>query len=525
MKNTASNNINDYYDMEKRSFLWYRVIPGVITLVIATSPIWASFLGIYDWLILYLAFIATYITYQSGLVVIANFIGFKRMKRDMRRNWRGNLIKIDFKKLPDSNQIPSKLSDIYHVIFVPIYTEPFEDLDKTFEKIANQDYPYLKKVIISLAVEERAGKGAKEVVKMLKEKYEKRFYAIWDSFHPEGIPGEIIGDACANLRWAGESVSSKLKDLEIDSQNVIFTKFDADTWIHEKFLSALTYKYLKSPRRTSKFFSPAILIYSNNYWRVPSITRMFSAALTLGVLSEWVAMRKSKQTFSCYCANFKLLEDMNYWDASTGAEDTYFYWNALLHKDGDFEGVEFYLPVTMDAVEGKDRISSLKSLYKQQLRWGWGVLIMCIALQGMAKNRKISLIRKLDRFMVLFRAYNFFLTMSILLSFSMPLLTLINRELEFSSTSYLLPRIISIMLTISMLFQIPQKYFIYKYYGAPPKESSIFFKAWWWTLESLVTIVNVWTYYLIPKVQAQFELTIGKDRKKFFVSSEGKTEK
>jgi hypothetical protein len=520
----AKMDIKSYYNMEKRSFFWYRIMPGVITLVIATSPIWTSLLGIYDWLIVYLAFIATYIMYQSGLTVVSNFIGYKRMRRDMGRNWSGDIKKLKFKDLPEKNDIPSKLSDLYHVIFVPVYKEPYEMLVKTVDKIADQDYPYMNRVIIAFAVEERAGEKEKKIIQRIKKKYKGKFHAIWDNYHPEGIPGEIIGDACANLRWAGMKVTQQLKKASIKSQNVIFTKFDADARIHNKFLSALTYQYLTSSKRMNKFFSSAVLIYSNNYWRVPSITRMFSAALTLGVVSEWVAMKKSKQTFSCYCANYKILEDMNYWDASTGAEDTYFYWNALLHKDGDFDGVEFYLPVTMDAVEGSDRISSLKSLYKQQLRWGWGVLIMCIALQGMAENKKMSLIRKIDRFMVLFKVYNFFLTMSVLLSFSMPLLTLINHELEFTSTAYLLPRVISIMLAASMVMQFPQKYYIYKYYGAPPQESSFLFKVWWWSLESLVTIVNVWTYYLIPKVQAQYELAFGKTRKKFFVSIEGKTE-
>jgi hypothetical protein len=104
----------------------------------------------------------------------------------------------------------------------------------------------------------------------------------------------------------------------------------------------------------------------------------------------------------------------------------------------------------------------------------------------------------------------------------MPVLTFLNRELEFSSVSYLMPRTISIMLTTSLVMQLPQKYYIYKYYGAPPKKSSLLFKVWWWTLESLVTLANVWLYYLLPKLQAQFEMTVGKKRKKFFVSIEGR---
>jgi cellulose synthase/poly-beta-1,6-N-acetylglucosamine synthase-like glycosyltransferase len=516
------SDIQMYYDMSKKSFWLYRILPGFLTIVMMAAPFWTSFLGIYNWLIVYLAFIATYVLYEAVLIVVGNIVGYKRMLRDVDRDWRGDIRKLNFNKLSSKKQIPQSLKGLYHVIFIPTYKESYEDLEKGLRTVVDQDYPHMDKVIVVYAVEERAGDEQKKKVRKLIKKYSKYFYGIWDFYHPEGISGEIVGDACANLRWAGVQASKRLKKEKINSQHTVFTKYDSDTRIHSKFLSALTYTYLTSSRRNHKFYSPAVLIYSNNYWRVPSLTRMFSAAMTLGIVSEWVGKKRQKQSFSCYSANFKLLEDINFWDASTGAEDTYFYWNAWLHQDGDFEGEEFYLPVTMDAVEGKNHLGSLNSLYKQQLRWGWGAIIMSIALQGMSNNKKISVIKKIDRFFVLFRVYNFLMTISILLAFSMPVLTFLNRELEFSSVSYLMPRTISIMLTTSLVMQLPQKYYIYKYYGAPPKKSSLLFKVWWWTLESLVTLANVWLYYLLPKLQAQFEMTVGKKRKKFFVSIEGR---
>lgn len=383
----------------------------------------------------------------------------------------------------------------------------------------------MKNVIIVAAVEERAGEAQKLIVDQLKKKYENRVFGIWDFYHPFGIPGEVVGDACANLRWAGIQASRTLGELNISSKNVILTKFDSDTHLHRKFISALTFTYLTAEKRTNAFFGPAIFLYSNNQWKVPAITRVFFSTLTLGVLNEWIADRPKKQAFSCYGVNLRLLERIDYWDASTGAEDTYFYWNAFLHLDGDFIGHTFYLPVTMDAVEGHNFWSAIISLYKQQLRWGWGVLIMPIALQGMSWNKKMTIARKVSKFAVLFRAYNFLLTAGVLLTVTPPLLALLNQDFGYSSVSYNLPRIISYLLTASLVFQIPAKYYIYKFYGAPTKERSFWFKVWWWTLEPFMMFVNIWTYYFIPRIQSLYELTVGKFRKTFLVSIEGRMKK
>ena len=178
----------------------------------------------------------------------------------------------------------------------------------------------------------------------------------------------------------------------------------------------------------------------------------------------------------------------------------------------------------MDCVEGTTFMKSLTSLYKQQLRWGWGVLIMPMALQGMSWNNKIAVQKKVEKSLVLFRAYNFFLTTSVILALSVPIMTLINPNIEFSSISYNLPRMISTLLTGSLVLQIPYKYYLWRYYGSPPGDRSFWFKIWWWLFEPLLMFVNIWTYYFLPRLQAIYELTAGKQRKKFLVAIEGRVD-
>lgn len=510
------------YNTNTKTFFFYRIIPGLLTIIILSSPVWASVAGLYEAVLFYLAFIAIYIVYQSAKQAVGMFIGYRNIQKDKKRDWSKELINLDFNNLPKDKFLPSSLKDLTHIVFIPTYKEPIDYMRKTMDSIAEQDYPYMDNVIIVIASEGRAGTERKKVNDQLIKEYKDKVKDVWCFVHPEGIPGEIIGDACANLRWAGIQTSKKLRKNKINTKHTIFTKSDSDARYHPKHLSALTYKYITNPKRYRKFYGTASLIYSNNQWDVPVLSRLFSQNLTLGVLSEWILDRNKKQSFSNYSANFQLLEKINFWDASTGAEDTYFYWNAFLHLNGDFGAVPFFLPLTMDCVEGKNHLAAYKNLYKQQLRWGWGAFIMPIAIQGMVWNKRIKLGKKFQKIIgVLMRTYNFGVTMSIVTTFSIPIMTLFNPNLQYTSVAYNLPRIISVLMTASILFQIPTKYYIYKFYGPPPKEKSFLFKVYWWLLEHFMVFVLIWTYYLWPQLQAQTEIFLGKERKKFFIAHEG----
>ncbi len=514
---------NKAYNMSSKDFFLYRILPGFLSLVLLTSPIWTTLLGLYDFLLIYLAFISVYIFYFAFVNVLGNVIASKRLKVEENTDWKSKILKLNFKDLPNRELLPSDISKLIYIFMIPVVREDYETMHNIVSSIASQDHPFMKNVIIVFGQEERGGPERKDLFERLRKEFKGKVRDIWYFTHPNDIPGEIMGDACANLRWAGVETSKKLKAEKIDSKYVVFTKSDSDAIYHPKYLSALTYKYLTAEKRNNKFYSPAFIIYSNNYWKVPAITRVFSSTLTTGIAGEWIFKKNTKQSFACYSANFSILEQINFWDASAGAEDTYFYWNAFLNLDGDFSGEEIYLPLKMDCIEGKNYFLSLKGLYKQQVRWGWGVLIMSIAIQGMVKNKRIAINKKLGKFLLLFTVYNFLSTMSILLTFSVPLMTLINPNMQYSPITYLLPKAISYVLTASILSQIPTKYYIWKYYGAPPKEKSIWFKIWWWVGEPFLLFINLWTYYLLPRSQALIELTSGKKRTKFFVAHDYKS--
>ncbi len=77
------------------------------------------------------------------------------------------------------------------------------------------------------------------------------------------------------------------------------------------------------------------------------------------------------------------------------SEDSRIYWNAFLASDGDYSVVPISYPVSMDANLASTFWQTIKNIYKQQRRWGWGVENVPYILFGLIKNKRISLRKKL----------------------------------------------------------------------------------------------------------------------------------
>lgn len=132
------------------------------------------------------------------------------------------------------------------------------------------------------------------------------------------------------------------------------------------------------------------------------MVRVFSMSLTRIVLHGWTILKKSKDTCSSYAVNLKTVKDVDYWCPDIENDATTFYWNAKVRFDGDFSGEEVYVPTYNDAVENESYIKTHHSLYNQQHRWGWGIIVFPITLAGLYYNHDISLKKRLRILWTLF---------------------------------------------------------------------------------------------------------------------------
>lgn len=496
------------YDLNSKSFKLVRIVPGLITIILLTSPLWATLFGFPELILYYVAFLSVYWFYKMITTNIGNMIVFRRYKRAMALDWDKMNAALDWNTLPNPEQLPDSYEAFTQVVLLPFYKEPFDVLHATVESIKQSTFD-LKKIILVLAIEESGGEETLHNTQRLVEEYKEVFKDIRYYVHPKNVPGEAVGIAGPNLNFAARGFVRDLQEKGENLKNYLVIKYDSDMLIHKNFISNLVHTYLVSADRYHAFYSPAVMLYSNNYWQVPLLMRVFSGALTIALMSEWVTSKRTKQAFSCYGFCLQLLHDIDYLDPFIGVDDTGFYWRAFLALKGHFRGEEFYAPAYNDAVQAETYLKTHVVQYKQLRRWGWGAIVYPMTLQSIASSNGMSVKKRLASLGELFRVYNLYTTLTFLLTFGIPIVALVNPDFSLSSAAHVLPKIISSILTLSLLGIVPVQIILEAMYGPPPKERGFLFFLWHY-VEQIMLLVFSLTFGFFPYFQAQIEMMFGK---------------
>ncbi len=167
-------------------------------------------------------------------------VGYFRVKSNMKKDWLKELRKF------------KKWKEIYHIIILPSYKESKEIIEESIESLIKSNYPK-EKMIVVLAVEERAGDKFEENAKIIAKKYSDKFFKFLVSAHPKNITGEIAGKG-SNTAFAGREVKEKIVDkLKIPYENILVSTFDIDTKVFPQYFACLNWYYLteKNPENDS----------------------------------------------------------------------------------------------------------------------------------------------------------------------------------------------------------------------------------------------------------------------------------
>ena len=157
------------------------ILPGLLTWIALTSPIWLSFTLPYA--VAYLILIADVYWLLTALRIgVLIIIGFKKMEWAKKQDWL-KLLKNDY---------PKDFSRYYHLILVPTYKESLHVLGPTLDAIVNCNYPK-NKILLAVGFEERDDpKKIKETEKYLK-KIKREIPGVFTTIHPYGLSGEVSG--------------------------------------------------------------------------------------------------------------------------------------------------------------------------------------------------------------------------------------------------------------------------------------------------------------------------------------------
>ncbi|MDZ7262666.1 MAG: glycosyltransferase family 2 protein, partial [candidate division KSB1 bacterium] len=276
----------------------------------------------------------------------------------MKFDWAGEL-----KSFPDSQKVQQ-------IVIIPTYKEPLHILERTIGSIAAQTLP-LKQINICLATEAKeAEEDRRKKVAALKRRFAGLFNTFYVNVHTLA-PGEAVGKA-SNERAAAIAFRKKYIDTGIlDPDYCVITSCDADHKFHPNHFAALTYKFLDNPRRYKFFWQPVVMFY-NNIWELPAITRVPNTLMSIWNLSQ-LPRRDRLINAQNYSLSFKLLHQAGYWDPDKIPEDWGIFFKALFETGGGVEVDALYLPLMADAAQSENLLKTLKSQYEQLKRWAYGV--------------------------------------------------------------------------------------------------------------------------------------------------------
>ncbi len=500
----------------KRRF--FEILPGVYVWILLLLPV--AF-ALFKWntaLVIYISFLVSYWFYRGIKFVVGMLIGVSRTARSVKVDW--------MEKIRDLKS--KEFDELRYVYLCPVYSESLEILRPSFEAWSCSDIG-ADKIDVVVAIEEKKKDLQIENFKKLKEEYGNKFGSMRYYVHPTGIPGEVAGVKGANINWSARHLVDDLEKEKKDIGKYLVITCDSDQRPHPKYLSAVMYKYLTIEDPEHTFYSSAVHTFNNNIWNVPPLIRNQSTMLTLVTMHLWVVNRSSKipfsnervytkDTFSSYIVNLKTLKEIEFWDPEIPNDDTAFYWNSMLRSKATFKNEAVFVPTYNDAVENETYVKSHISFYKQQYRWGWGIITYPVTLAALSQEKSGFPAIKKALMIKMMVEYLWFLTAVFVLTFGLNIMQILNTDYQYSVFSYNLPKILSYIFTLVMLSDIPIVICRRKLTPIP--------KNWkWWRhildlLETFLITINMLTFSFIPYVQAVTEMMFGfsKFKRNFYVT-------
>lgn len=471
------------------------ILPGALTWLALTSPIWLSFTLPYA--VAYLILIAdVYWLLTAFRIAILIIIGYKKMEWAKKQDWQTNL-QIDF---------PGTWQKYYHLILIPTYKEALYIIQPTIEAIINSGYPK-DKIFIAVGFEERDDKDKIKATESYLKKIKNKIAGGFSTIHPYNLPGEVAGQG-SNKNWMIKHIVPELSKQGIKINDVFVTTLDADFCISHNFLAGALHKYLSQPEieRDKRTFT-GVFLYHNNYWQTPTPMRLMATGTSFWQMAEMVGSDKY-MNYSSMSISLKSLLDIGLWIPDKVNDDNGFYWKAYFHFNGDYKVIPHFLPISADAVQDTTLLKTFQNQYLQIKRWAYGVEhIPFVVKQYFTKD--IDFWDKTDR--VLFKIWGDLKWgfLAIFVTFGSLLIPLVNPNFRGSVLSVNLPIVSSWILTVTFVGLFATIYVHEKTAPKRPKNWGIFKIVWSYIQWLLIPLIII-TISSIPAIDAQTSLMFGR---------------
>lgn len=478
---------------EKRILRALELVPGLASWNLILFPYWGIFV-IPETVAYFILTFNVFWFYVSFQIAITLFVSHYRIKASKIYDWMK-----DLKTFPDWKKV-------HHLIVIPTYQEPLYILERTFKSLINQTMPK-GQMSIAFAMEEKEDEKEREKkLKILKKKYGGKFANFFVTVHTL-IPGEVAGKA-SNERYAAVRAKKELVNKQGMNINYItVTSCDADTNFNLKYFANLAFKFMDEPNRYKRFWQSPIMYY-NNIWELPSLTRVPNTFGSMWNMSQ-LPRKDTLINMSTYSLSLKLLHKVGYWDADKIPEDWGLFFKAYYKSKGGLEVEPIYLPSFVDAAQSTSPWKTLKAQYQQYKRWAWGASDDPWIIRNYFLVPGVPFWEKTMRLLNVVRSHFLWPVNWFIITIGLTLPSLLNPRFARTALGYSVPRMSSLVLTVALVFLAIMLGFDYIYKPPMPKK----FPRWraiLTPLEFFLMPITGFFFNALPGLDAHTRLMLGK---------------
>ena len=478
---------------EKQFLRAFEILPGFFSWNMILFPYWGIFV-FPNFVAYFILLFNVYWFYQSFLVAVTSVISHLKIQAAINYDWLADLKTFkDFK-------------DVNHLVIIPTFKEPVHILERTITSLANQTFPS-KQITVILAMEEKEPKADRDSkYKMLNDKFGKNFKHFLQTVHKLKT-GEVTGKASNERHAAVWFKRNYIKTGDYDINYLTVTSCDADHKYHPNHFANLAFKFLDNPKRYRMFWQPAVMFY-NNIWEIPAITRVPN---TLGSIWNLSQLPRKDRLINAqnYSLSFKLLDEVDYWDADKIPEDWGIFFKSYYKVGGGLEVEPIYLPLHADAAQSSSFWKTLKNQYEQYKRWAWGASDDSWIIKNYLVDDKIPFWDKTTRLLFVMWAHFMWPVNWFLITIGLTLPTLLNPAFGRTTLGFMVPKMSSYILTASLVFLLSLIFIDNIYKPKRPKNISVW-RSILFPFEFILMPIAGFFFSALPGLDAHTRLMLGK---------------
>lgn len=478
---------------EKIVLRFFEILPGFFSWNMILLPYWGIF--VFPNLVAYFVLLFNiYWFYQSFLIAITSIISHTKIQAAIGYDWVS-----DLKTFPDWKKV-------HNIVIIPTYKEPLHILERTIESLIKQTLP-TEMITVILAMEEKEPvENRDEKFNILNKKFGRNFKYFIRTVHKLKT-GEVAGKASNEKFAALEFKKNYIRKYKMDMDYLTVTSCDADHKYHPNHFACLSFKFLDSPIRYKQFWQPAVMFY-NNIWELPAITRVPNTFGSIWNLSQ-LPRRDRLINAQNYSLSFKLLDQVGYWDAHRIPEDWGIFFKAYYKVAGGLEVEPIYLPLHADAAQSTSHWKTMKNQYEQYRRWAWGTSDDSWIIKNYLVDNSIPFWDKTTRVMHVIWSHFMWPVNWFIITIGLTLPTLINPAFGRTVLGFMVPKLSSIILTLSLSFFFVLFFIDNVYKPKRPANISVW-KSIFIPFEFILMPIAGFFFSALPGLDAHTRLMLGK---------------